>query len=256
MAAAHVRGQRGFALAAVAAAHAGLFLLLALGLRPVVRPSEQPVSMVPVYLLETRRRERAQRPLRSQPRTLAVHPRPAVDLPPVPATPAPERAQTSTPSDSDAVRTRLAGALRASRVGCANLALLTERERARCEDRLAAGAATAKYIPTPLPPERRAYYDAVAKAKQPLYVEPMRPGEHPVPEPRSGGGSSLAALQAKNEKFRAPIVGCKVAFGSGARKPPHGMKLGPVLCAVPLPQGPLTVEADIENPDKVVRRKD
>jgi hypothetical protein len=55
-----------------------------------------------------------------------------------------------------------------------------------------------------------------------------------------------------------PAVACKIAFGgpkgtNGGWKHPHGLKLGPLPCYVVPPMGPLSVEADITNPDTVVR---
>lgn len=177
------------------------------------------------------------------------------DVAPVAATqPAPATAYT-TEGESD--RLALSRALRGSRVGCANPTLLSDRERERCEDRLEQGSRLAKYIPAPIPGERRAYYDAVSKAKQPFHVEPMRPGEHPAPAPKSGG-SSLAALQSANEKVRIPLAGCKLAFGGpngagGWKKPPNSLKLGPLPCFISPPAGSLSPDANIQNPDKVIR---
>ena len=126
----------------------------------------------------------------------------------------------------------IARALRSGRVGCANPALLTEAEQLACQDRLEAGSKLARYIPTPLPPERRRYYDAVVKAKGDMRKMAVV-GEH------------------------GPGVACKVAFGGPegfvAWKHPHGLKLGPLPCYVVPPMGPLSVEADITNPDTVVR---
>jgi hypothetical protein len=73
------------------------------------------------------------------------------------------------------------------------------------------------------------------------------------------GGGGLAALVSANEKFRIPIFGCKVTFGgpgAGVWKPPVGVKLGPLPCYVTPPDGSLTIEAHIQNPDKVAPPKD
>ena len=158
-------------------------------------------------------------------------------------------AETAAAPEGDAERSKLAGTLRASRVGCANLSLLTERERVRCEDRLAAGATREKYIAPPLPPERRAYYDALARAKQPAHASPMIP--YKTPPPTAGTGGSLAALQTKND-VQVPLVGCKL----GQKKKPNSLKLGALPCFISPPEGPLTVGANIQNPDKVVKGKD
>jgi hypothetical protein len=163
---------------------------------------------------------------------------------------------TAPPStaEGDAERAKLAAVLRASRVGCANPQLLSEAERARCERRLADGAQQAKYIPTPLPAERRAYYDAIAKAKaHDPTPAPMQPWK--TPGPTAGGNTSLAAVVMKNEKFNIPLVSCHIRLGpgGGAEHPAHTLKLGPLPCVIAPPQGPLTVEVGIRNPDTVVK---
>ncbi|WP_293900532.1 hypothetical protein [Phenylobacterium sp.] len=40
------------------------------------------------------------------------------------------------------------------------------------------------------------------------------------------------------------------------KKPPHGLKLGPLPCFVAPPPSPFAVEADIQDPDKVVKPKE
>ena len=246
-------------LAAITGLHAALFLLLASALAPGPAPVGREEAMVPIYLARLE-------PRRTKPREVAAPRRTPLRARIAPALATPELAAAPMPAplvlpaesrDEAAERARLAGALRASRVGCANPALLSERERLRCEDRLAAGATAEKYIPTPLPKARRAYYDAVAKAKQPFYVEPRRPGETLVPPPRAGASTSLAALQAKNEKFNIPLVSCHIRLGpgGGVEHPAHTLKLGRLPCVIAPPQGPLTVEVGIRNPDTVVKGK-
>lgn len=256
----NARGRATFAV--VLAAHAGLFLLLAIGLRPRSAPADAELAMAPVYLADLRRKPKSQRepmPPRAAARPLSAPSRPAetaAAAAPVAATPtAPPVTAAAVNGEDD--RLALSKALRGSRIGCANPSLLSDRERERCEDRLEQGSKLAKSIPTPIPAVRRAYYDAVSKAKQPFHVDPMRPGEHPVPPPKSGG-SSLAALQSANEKFRIPLAGCKLAFGGpkgtgGWKKPPNSLKLGPLPCFVAPPVGSLSPDADIQNPDKVIR---
>lgn len=256
----NARGRATFA--AVLAAHAILFLLLAIGLRPRAVPVETALAVAPVYLTDLRRKPKPERePGRP---TAAARPAPVLSRPAEAADVAPVQSESSKPSEraavaegADAEGERLARALRGSRVGCANPSLLSDRERERCQDRLEQGSKLAKYIPTPIPAERRAYYDAVSKARQPFHVEPMRPGEHPVPGPKSGG-SSLAALQSANEKVRIPLAGCKLAFGGpkgtgGWKKPPNSLKLGPLPCFVSPPVGSLSPDANIQNPDKVIK---
>ena len=245
-------------LVVVAGLHAAFFLLLARAIAPPLPPTGRDMTVAPVYLarLEPRkakRREAAPPPRTAPPKT--APPTVQVPIPPVLSAP-PGPAPATVPSvpaetaEADAERGRLARVLRASRAGCATPHLLTAEERAKCDRRLADGAKLATYIPTPLPPERRAFYDAVAKAKQPFHAEPMRPGEHPVPNPQAGTNSSLAALQGANANS-IPLFGCKYAFGAGGGvvKPPHGLKLGPLPCFINPPQGPFTVEANIRNPD-------
>ena len=231
----NVRGRAIFA--AVFAAHAVLFLLLAIGLRPRTIAPQPELVMAPVYLADLRRKPKPQR--EPAPPTTAARPLPVLsqpaevaDVAPVPAAPpAPPAAAPAVEGEGE--RQALSRALRGSRVGCANPSLLSDAERERCQDRLEQGSQLAKYIPTPLPPERRAYYDAVVKAK---------------------GDMRKAAVV--NE--HGPAIGCKLAFGGpkgsgGWKKPPHGLKLGPLPCFIMPPVGPLTVEAGIQNPDNVIR---
>jgi hypothetical protein len=170
---------------------------------------------------------------------------------------APIDTEPGTPVSGDAAeRAKLAGVLRASRVGCANPQWLNEAERRRCQDKLADGAKQAAYIQAPLPPERRAYYDQVARAKShDVEPAPMQPWK--TPEPSAGRGTSLAALVDKNEKVRFDLVACKFKLGRGGGvvHPAHTLKLGPLPCYVAPPRGPLTVEVGIRNPDTVVKGK-
>jgi hypothetical protein len=257
----NVHGRVTFA--AVLVAHGALFLLLAIGLRPRVVVTEPDLIVAPVYLADLRRKPRPLRQAERPPvRSVASRPpvlsRPVETAgPPIPGIPAPPPAMGASSTDGDGERLALSRALRGGRVGCANPTLLTEAEQLHCQDRLEQGSKLAKYIPTPIPAERRAYYDAVAKAKQPFYVDPRRPGEHPVPSPKVAG-SSLAALQSANEKVRVPLAGCKLAFGGpkgtgGWRRPPNSLKLGPLPCYVSPPAGSLSPDAHIQNPDKVIR---
>jgi len=258
----NVRGRATFA--AVLAAHAGLFLLLSLGLRPRTAPVEPELMVAPVYLADLRRKPRPKRERETAPpnaaRSAPALSRPAeaaegADVAP-PAPPAVPAA-----ADGEAERLALSKALRGSRVGCANPSLLTEDERLKCQDRLEQGSKLAKYIPTPLPPERRAYYDAIVKAKAP----PKTSGVVQTAGTRLvGPGSGLSGLVASEGNATrgmggsAPGFGCALAFGGpkgsgGWKKPPHGLKLGPLPCFVTPPSGPLSPEALIQNPDKVIK---
>lgn len=226
-----VRGRVVFG--AMLLAHGAVFLLLVLGLKPRTTPAAPELAVAPVYLAEVRRKPRP-KPERDAPPSAPPAPLPVLARPaeaPGPAASPVDAAPVAPAVDGDAQQ--LARTLRGSRVGCANPALLSEAEQLRCQDELEKGSKLAKYIPTPLPPERRAYYDAVVKAKGDMKKMAVV-GEH------------------------GPAVSCKLAFGGpkgtgGWKKHPHGLKLGPLPCYVVPPMGPLTVEADITNPDTVIR---
>lgn len=257
----NARGRATFA--AVLAAHAVLFLLLAIGLRPRAVPIEPELSVAPVYLAHLRRQPRPPRqpaPPPAAARTSPVLTRPAEAAPAIAATPAAPPVIASA-GDGEAERLALSRALRGSRVGCANPSRLTDQERERCEDRLEQGSRLAKYIPTPIPAERRAYYDAVVKAKAPPKARNIvqTAGAKMV-----GPGAGLSGLIASEGNATrgmggaGPGVGCALAFGgpkgtNGWKKPPHGLKLGPLPCFVTPPTGPLSPEANIRNPDTVIR---
>ncbi len=126
----------------------------------------------------------------------------------------------------DAVRRALRAAL-----ACApsNVQNLDEEARVACRQRLrdtaiAMGDARVDTIP----PEKRAYYDAVVKA----YTDPTATA-HP------------------------PGIGCALPFGipkgwkPSHRNPPHSLKLGPLPCYVLPPKGFLTEEADIPPADQI-----
>lgn len=134
------------------------------------------------------------------------------------------------------------------RMGCAERVgvHLTANERAGCNERLGQGAATAPYIPTPLAPEIRAYYDAIVEAK--------RPDPPPVPL-KARGAVGMFEVMPTNASGHGPGVSCKIGFGLGkifVVHPAHGLKLGPLPCFIVPPKGSLTPEADLKNPDEVV----
>jgi hypothetical protein len=221
--------------AAMLAAHAALFLLLTLALKPRTTLTRTEFAVAPVYLADLRRKARPKREPQAAPPAAAAPPIPTVLSRPAeaagPAVPAAPEVPTDAASDGEAQQ--LARTLRGSRVGCANPDLLSEAEQLRCQDQLEAGSKLAKYIPTPLPPERRAYYDAVVKAKADMKKRAVV-GEH------------------------GPAIGCKLAFGGpkgtgGWKKPANGLKLGPLPCYLMPPVGPLTATADITDPDTVIR---
>jgi len=110
-----------------------------------------------------------------------------------------------------------------------NLQNLDDDARAACRKRLIEGAAAMGEAKVDtIPPEKRAYYDAVAKA----YQDP----------------TATAHL---------PGVGCALPFGipkgwkPSHRNPPHSLKLGPLPCYVVPPKGFLTEEADIPPADEI-----
>lgn len=261
----NARGRAAFA--AMLAAHAVLFLLLAIGLRPRAVPVETELAMAPVYLADLRRKPRlrpeAASPAAAQSRARPVLTRPAepVDTAPVAADP------TSVPlipsaGDGEAERLALSRTLRGSRIGCANPALLSDKERERCETRLEQGSKLARYIPTPIPAERRAYYDAIVKAKEPPKASNVvqTAGRQLVPQAGLSGLLASEGNATRSMGGSAPGLGCALAFGGpkgtgGWKKPPHGLKLGPLPCFVTPPSGPLSPEAHIRNPDTIIKDK-
>jgi hypothetical protein len=258
----NARGRATFAV--VLAAHAVLFLLLAIGLRPRTVATEAELAMAPVYLADLRRKPNPQRepaPPDAAARPLPVLNRPAetADVAPVPAAQSAPPAPASAP-EGEAERLALSRALRGSRVGCANPSLLSEAERERCQDRLEQGSKLAKYIPTPIPAERRAYYDAIVKAKEPPKASNVvqTAGRQFVPQAGLSGLLAAEGSATRSMGGSAPGFGCALAFGGpkgtgGWKKPPHGLKLGPLPCFVTPPSGPLSPEANIRNPDTVIK---
>jgi hypothetical protein len=254
----NARGRATFAV--VLAAHAVLFLLLAIGLRPRTVTAEAELAMAPVYLADLRRKPKPQRepaPPTAAARPLPVLSRPAAtaDVAPVLAAP-PAAPVAASAAEGDGERLALSKALRGSRVGCANPSLLSDQERERCDDRLEQGSKLAKYIPTPIPAERRAYYDAILKAKAP--PKPTPPGPDPVRSAQLGYKPVDPALRGMVGSI--PGVGCKLAFGGpkgtgGWTKPGHTLKLGPLPCFVMPPQGSLSPEVGLTNPDTVIKDK-
>jgi hypothetical protein len=139
---------------------------------------------------------------------------PSVPLPPSAAPPGP----SAPPSGAAAsgLPAGVASALRGSLIGCANVAALSlsETEQAGCRDRLAAGAAFAP-LRSGIPPDKRAYYDAVLSTEAAFRRNPM--GGH------------------------GPAVFCYP--GAPARPLPHAIKIGP--CYIEPPQGSLDVDVDV-----------
>jgi hypothetical protein len=128
--------------------------------------------------------------------------------------------------NQDAVRRALRTALACAPSSAQNL---DDEGRAACRKRLnEAAAAIGDARVDTITPEKRAYYDAVAKA----YQDPT-------------GTTHL------------PGVGCALPFGipkgwkPSGRKPPHSLKLGPLPCYIVPPKGFLTEEADIPPADEI-----
>jgi hypothetical protein len=138
--------------------------------------------------------------------------------------------------------------LRRSPIGCANpqASGLTRDERVACEERLGSGSKAAPFIPAPLAPEIRTYYDAVAKSKEP---------EGPPTPQRAPGRLGMFDGINVGMKGHGPGVGCHVTLGPGGsvQRPAHGLKLGPLPCYVVPPAGSLSPDVDVVNPDSVVR---
>jgi hypothetical protein len=123
----------------------------------------------------------------------------------------------------DAARRALHAALACAPSNAQNL---DEEAQAACRKRLSdAAIAMGDARVDTIPPEKRAYYDAVVKA----YQDPAH----------------------------LPGVVCAVPFGipkgwkPSHRNPPHSLKLGPLPCYVIPPKGFLTEEADIPPADQI-----
>jgi hypothetical protein len=248
--------------AAMLAAHAALFLLLTLALKPRTTLTRTEFAVAPVYLADLRKKPRPKRDRVAAPQAAAAPVVPPVLSRPAdaagPAVPSVPAAPAEAASDGDAQQ--LARTLRGSRVGCANPSLLSEAEQLRCQDELEKGSKLAKYIPTPIPAERRAYYDAIVKEKR------ATPNSAIVPSAGSKGaiaaaGPSIFAAAGGNATRgmggQTPGFACKFAFGgpkgtNGYKKPPNSLRLGRLPCAITPPTGPLSPEANIRNPDTVI----
>lgn len=244
--------------AAMLAAHAALFLLLTLALRPPPTLARTEFAVAPVYFADLRKKPRPKRERETplQAATAPVTP-PVLSRPEEAAGPAVPAVPATEPS-ADGQAQQLARTLRGSRVGCANPDLLSEAEQLRCQDRLEAGSKLAKYIPTPLPAERRAYYDAIIKEKAPTPNSAIVPSAGSKGQLAGGPGMFGAAggNATRGMGGRTPGLGCKFAFGGpkgtgGWKKPPNSVGLGPLPCAILLPT--LSADANIHNPDTIIK---
>ncbi|EJL38437.1 hypothetical protein PMI01_00099 [Caulobacter sp. AP07] len=137
----------------------------------------------------------------------------------------------------------LGAALRRSGVGCANARAvgLNREERDRCAETLGAQARDAPFLPAPIDPGKRAYYDAVAQAYD---------NGGPMVPLTARGAAGMFAADASANSGHGPRVGCSVKFGPNARKapkgPPNALRAGP--CFIQPPNGSLTPEADLRKP--------
>jgi hypothetical protein len=114
----------------------------------------------------------------------------------------------------------LVTALRNSVIGCAqrDAPWMSDAERAACRQHLAEGVERLPRLEG-MPPEKHAYYAAVAQAQ-----EDWRSGRNPG---------------------HLPFVACAVFFGAGAppKPPPHALVLGP--CMIEPPRGSLDTDVDV-----------
>lgn len=149
----------------------------------------------------------------------------------------------SAPEASAGVGDALRAALRA-RVGCdaADVTHLSQAERARCDQTAGAIAKLATPFDT-IPPEKRAYYDAVQAA----YQASRRPDASAYVD----ANGNIA------QWGHPPGVGCtfRRKFRPGASLSDKikatgmiGVPLGPLSCGLALPQGSLTPEIGIPTP--------
>jgi hypothetical protein len=239
------------AIVASVIAHVGLLTALLL-YKPVLfipeEPGGPPEAIIPVLLMprtppaaaggaphgQLRLHRRAQRFAQIPPDVT-----PLVTAAPVAAAPAAPAPTAPAPPSPPMPGPDLRAALRRGLVGCANLASLSRSERELCDERLGKGVAAEAYIPAPLEPAKRAYYDAVAAAK--------KPDGQPVPQ-RAIGSLGMFDTDPRGRTGHGPGIGCHIPFGPGKKRelPSHWLTLGP--CYIAPPQGPLTVEADITPP--------
>lgn len=245
---------RAAAIVASVIVHAGLLTALLL-YRPVLivpeEPGGPPQAIIPILLLpralpaaaggapqgEVRLHRRAQRFTLVPPQVAPVL------TAAVPAAPGSDKAAPAitppSPPAAGGQAADLRAALRNGALGCINLGSLSRAERDLCDERLGKAAAGQAYIPAPIDPRKRAYYDAVAAAK--------KPDRQPVPQVATGS-LGMFDTDPRGVSGHPPGIGCRIPFGPGKKPelPSHWLSLGP--CYIAPPQGPLTVEADITPP--------
>jgi len=252
--------RRRDAVAAIASAviHLGLLVVVARQ-APMLRipeehdePAEDAirVTLLPRLPSETA----AQRP-----EPLKLH-RPALPAPPsvAPAPAPPGQAAQAAPPGPVAIhpgplpegpKGELRAALRGGTPGCGNIKAvgLSRAERDACDERFGKGSKAAKFIPAPLDPGIRAYYDAVTKAKAP---------DGPLTPQTARGRAGLFDDVAVGAKGHGPGFGCHIGFGGGkvvVGRPAHGLKVGPLPCFIVPPVGSLDPDGDVKNPDQLLR---
>lgn len=222
---------------------------------PEAQPGGPPVPIIPILLaprdLPARdasaatpsgaiRLHRRDVRARDLPATVAplLSPQAQPSVRPVRAAPGPSEPG---PDVAQGQATDLTRALRRS-VGCGNAEAygLSRAERALCEERLGRGATSTPYIPAPIEPAKRTYYDAVAEARA--------PAGPPTPS-RAPGALGQFDTDMRGTKGHGPAIGCKLKFGPGKPQkggPPHALNLGP--CYIAPPAGSLTPDVDIAPP--------
>jgi len=154
--------------------------------------------------------------------------------------------------NQDAVRRALHAALACASSNAQNLDAVG---RAACGKRLSdAAAAIGDARVDTIPPEKRAYYDAVQKAYQDFraFPTPDTTLTH-LPGAQGMADQRLAAMPG-----HPPAVGCRMPFGGqpGAKPagaPPHSLhfNLGPLTCFAAPPSSPLTPEVDLPPADSI-----
>jgi hypothetical protein len=247
-----VTDRRGMALIVAASALGHALLLWALWLhRPTAagRAMEayEPGEIIVPVIIDAARRL-SLRPSGAPALSASRTPPPQRDQPPAGgaavappgATPV-ETASASPPAAGGAATPGpdLSRVLQRGLVACADVGRLSDSERERCAERLAAGAARAPQYPLSIEPRIKAYYAAVAEAKA-----PDRP---PVPL----GPPGMLVGDMRGAKGHGPAVGCAFTFGGGKgpkakAAPPHALKLGP--CFIAPPAGSLSPDVDVVPP--------
>jgi hypothetical protein len=248
------RRSRGTAIGFSVLAHLLMFIVIAVNVPKMVF-RDQPTATANVWLMP---RLTLQNRL-SRPRTATAAPgapmlsaAKAAASPASPA-PAPAAPQSSTPAapiagGAPAAGAGVQGALRTS-IGCdiGHTAHLTPEEKDRCNQRMGEEAHKGPKFIDVIPPEKRAYYDAVQQAYQAAH-DPM----HNLVRDRYGNIVTWG---------HPPGVGCGMSWGGPKPPPDHrslsdkikasgmiAVDVGPLKCGVLLPQGSMTPEIGIPTP--------